>query len=588
MKKITLFFALMVTFFSFGQTPIITMIADGDCSGGTPKVVEIYADGTVDFSNYTLQKSANGGEFGSNLNLTELGTVTDEFVYLYKDGETDGGESIFAAEFPSATNTLATTSDAVNFNGDDAIRIILDSDSSVVDQYGNEEDGTGTAWEYKDGYAKRNNGSTPNGAFVVTDWTFNNSALDGQGSCQSATIFQDVIDIATYETTGEGGDAALIITSPANDNIFSPSTTEVTIEFAVSNFTISSSATENNGDGYVQYSTDNGATYINKFDAENIVLAELEAGTYSVMIQLVDNDGNELDPAVEDMVTFTIASLNEVSTIAELRAGNGDDYYKLTGEAVITYLRDTRNQKYIQDDTAAILIDDAAGMITGEYNMGDAIQNITGTLSDYNGILQFVPSEDIAAAVSTGNTVAPQIITIAEFNTNYEDYESELIAFENITVSDITDGNGTFQSAKSYEISNGNETSILRTNFSEADYIDSALPTSTINLVGLGAEFNQTAQIYPRNSNDIDANLATKANAKTNFSLYPNPAKGQVTIQTESTNAIQVQVFDILGKQVIAKKVSNGSLNISSLNAGIYLVKVSQNGVASTKKLIVK
>jgi len=32
----------------------------------------------------------------------------------------------------------------------------------------------------------------------------------------------------------------------------------------------------------------------------------------------------------------------------------------------------------------------------------------------------------------------------------------------------------------------------------------------------------------------------------------------------------------------------NGNLNVSTLNAGVYLVKVTQNGVSSTKKLIVK
>ena len=52
MKKITLLFTLMISMISLGQTPIITMISDGDCYGGTPKVVEIYAQGTVDFSNY--------------------------------------------------------------------------------------------------------------------------------------------------------------------------------------------------------------------------------------------------------------------------------------------------------------------------------------------------------------------------------------------------------------------------------------------------------------------------------------------------------------------------------------------------------
>jgi len=51
MKKLYfLMVAIMVTSLSFGQSPIITIISDGDCSGGNPKMVEIYADGMVDFS----------------------------------------------------------------------------------------------------------------------------------------------------------------------------------------------------------------------------------------------------------------------------------------------------------------------------------------------------------------------------------------------------------------------------------------------------------------------------------------------------------------------------------------------------------
>ena len=60
MKKITLLTSLLlISIYAFAQTPVITMIADGDCTGGTPKVVEIYADGTVDFSQYTMQNQTN-------------------------------------------------------------------------------------------------------------------------------------------------------------------------------------------------------------------------------------------------------------------------------------------------------------------------------------------------------------------------------------------------------------------------------------------------------------------------------------------------------------------------------------------------
>lgn len=194
MKKLYFLYLLLVSTTLLGQAPIITMISDGDCSGGQPKVVEIYASGTVDFSNYSLEKSANGGAFGGALSLAPLGVLTDEFAYVHYD------DVAFGTEYPNATNTLATTAQAVNFNGDDAIRIV-DGGSNVIDQYGEEVDGTGTAWEYMDGYAKRLDQETPNGgAFDPANWNINNGALNGLGTCQGGTdTYETIIGTGSFQ-----------------------------------------------------------------------------------------------------------------------------------------------------------------------------------------------------------------------------------------------------------------------------------------------------------------------------------------------------------------------------------------------------
>lgn len=46
MKKLyTLLLSLGATF-GFAQTPVLTAVVDGPCTGGYPKVCEIYANGT--------------------------------------------------------------------------------------------------------------------------------------------------------------------------------------------------------------------------------------------------------------------------------------------------------------------------------------------------------------------------------------------------------------------------------------------------------------------------------------------------------------------------------------------------------------
>jgi hypothetical protein len=73
------------------------------------------------------------------------------------------------------------------------------------------------------------------------------------------------------------------------------------------------------------------------------------------------------------------------------------------------------------------------------------------------------------------------------------------------------------------------------------------------------------------------------------FKVYPNPSNtGFVNIKSNQMGAVQAQVFDMLGKQMIDTTVVNERLEVSSLNAGIYIVKLTQNDRTTTKKLILQ
>ena len=85
----------------------------------------------------------------------------------------------------------------------------------------------------------------------------------------------------------------------------------------------------------------------------------------------------------------------------------------------------------------------------------------------------------------------------------------------------------------------------------------------------------------------IDGILGLGDNNQNQFSIYPNPANGYVNITSQTSGDKNVAVFDILGKRVINTTVSE-RLDISNLTSGMYLVKITQNGVSSTKKLVVR
>ena len=93
--------------------------------------------------------------------------------------------------------------------------------------------------------------------------------------------------------------------------------------------------------------------------------------------------------------------------------------------------------------------------------------------------------------------------------------------------------------------------------------------------------------MYVRSLADIT--LTTGQFSLSEFSISPNPAKRNfVNITSTGSGAIQANVFDILGKQVINATVANGRLDVSPLNTGVYIVKLTQGAATTTKKLIIQ
>ena len=68
------------------------------------------------------------------------------------------------------------------------------------------------------------------------------------------------------------------------------------------------------------------------------------------------------------------------------------------------------------------------------------------------------------------------------------------------------------------------------------------------------------------------------------ISIYPNPTSDIVYIEGNYTQ-LKVDVYDILGKQVMKESISN-SIDISQLEKGIYILQLSDGVKLSTRKII--
>ncbi|NRD19153.1 T9SS type A sorting domain-containing protein [Winogradskyella eckloniae] len=395
----------------------------------------------------------------------------------------------------------------------------------------------------------------------------------------SAVVYWDDFSFVEQAVTTP----TLTITSPADGDIIDPGTTSVNLSVSVLNFSVG--ATSGGFDGHIHW-TVNGAAQPMKYDTNDETIAVANGGTYVVYMELVDNSHTPISPAVNTTITFSVASENQVADITALRAGTVGSFYELTGEAIISYIvtEGTRNQKYIQDGGAGILIDDTAGTLSTVFNIGDGITGLTGELTEYAGTLQFVPSENIAAASSTGTVLTPIVVSASELINNGEVYESRLITLNNVTFSDT----GSFTDNTNYDVADGADVTVARVAFGDEDIIGTAIPTTVSSITGLGGEFNGVYQIFPRYASDIAAPLSVNNFNANTFSLYPNPTNtGSVSISSTNNEVIAVQVFDILGKEVKNQTLTNNTLNVSNLISGVYIVKITQNNASTTKKLVI-
>ena len=558
MKKITFFVLALMASFSFAQG--LEDFANSNATGS-------YSDDSFVGNNgitwtYVASRDANGDENSSGINLPALmlrrvsdnskitsstisGGIGDFSMKLYK-GFTGGGDrqvEVFingisvgtSQPFDDFTEQTFSVSD-INVGGDIIIEIVNITPKQVII-----DDISWTAFA---------------GAPTPTL-----SVVDAEPSGSTTTVAPSELD-------------------------------QIELEFNVANFAVGT-------DGYISWEISNvtdGVTHqagdLLDLNNQPIQITPFEGGKqYVLTAVLKDNNDVELtNPEANYTLTANAIGYVEVADLAALRNGATDGtFYKVTGEAVLTYQQSFRGQKYVQDASAGILIDDDPGAITSTYNVEDGITGLSGTLNSFNGMLQFNPDTDPGAATSTGNTVNPQILTISEFNTNFENYEGELVAFENVTFT-TADGVITFDNGDAYPIEDAGQNSTLVEALFKLAYTGDIVPTNTVNVAGLaGEENNGEYRIYPRD-NDIDVTLSNTSFTNSDVVLYPNPVKGNlVNISISNANTFTVEVYNVLGKQVLKQTANNSAqLNTASLKSGVYLVKITEGNQSLTKKLVVQ
>jgi hypothetical protein len=272
----------------------------------------------------------------------------------------------------------------------------------------------------------------------------------------------------------------------------------------------------------------------------------------------------------------------QVANLLALRAGTVGAKYKVTGQVVITFKQNHRSQKYVQDGSAAILIDDNNGVITTNYNIGDGITGLTGTLVNNSGMLQLTPTADPGAASSTGNALVPEVRTLASLTSADQ---AKLVKIENVSFAGAT---GNFATSTNYNLSSANGAGVFRTSFFDADYIGTPVPTAAQNLTVLVNQYLTTIQVTARSLADFELYTSVPGIEFSGVSIYPNPFRDHIRV----ANLEQVEKVRLVNStgQVIAEfNGVDGDIEIgtSGLKSGLYFIQLlGKNGSQHIQKLI--
>src|SRR5690554_6230573 len=230
--------------------------------------------------------------------------------------------------------------------------------------------------------------------------------------------------------------------------------------------------------------------------------------------------------------------------------------------------------KQIVDGTGMYANMVAAGDITGDGAMdivfASNADNEVAWFENLDGLGNFGPKH-----VLSNNVIGATAVYIADLDndgdmdvlaTSVEVYGGEVVWFENL------DGQGNFSEKKVIS------TEVMSPYSAIAADIDG---DGDMDVVSASQNDNKIA--WYRNET-----LGVDDFQENDFMIYPVPSKDRVFIDSELDNIRQITVFDMLGQSVLQLEGDHREMDISQLQAGMYVVSIKTDPGIVSKKIIKK
>ena len=460
-----------------GQMPPSDLMSTANRSLVQTWITELAPDNSLFFSEYAEGSSNNKyleiyNGTGSTINLDNYAfpsasndvTTPGEYEYWnsFTSGATIASGDVYIIAHPQADASILDLADQTHqylSNGNDGYAIVMGTESSysVIDWIGNWDANPGVGWDV----AGVTNGTMDHTLVRKSTVTSGNTDWSTSAGTTTDNSGWIVLDEDTWAYLGshphpelETNNPVISITSPTNSaTLYSP---DVTVSFAVSNFTVAASG----GDGHIHYSLDGGSTVM-QYTVDDIELTGLSATDHSFIIWLVDDSHTSLDPHVADTVAFTIEEeSDDITLIYDIQSGSFSDGTPVTVRGIVT----AGTGETPDAGGSSIYIQDGQGQYSGinvyapdhTVSRGDSIE-VVGTTKEYYGKTEIDNVTDISILGTGYSLPDPEILTLAQ--ADWEPWEGVLIQVQSVTVSnddagygewEVSDGTNTFRIDNSY------------------------------------------------------------------------------------------------------------------------------------------
>ncbi|MBP5710136.1 MAG: T9SS type A sorting domain-containing protein [Bacteroidales bacterium] len=333
-------------------------------------------------------------------------------------------------------------------------------------------------------------------------------------------------------------------------------------------------------------------TSILKSDLENgydmpITFAPTAPNVYTAILTIGNTHTTLIGNCIDLIEIATLAELREKAPATNLDSAIADNiFYKYTGKGLITSYG---SNKYgymsmtIQDETAAIMVYDQKGDFIGNLAKGQLITDLIGTLTNYYGIIELIPTKVITVddPFADESQVVAKELTMAQLKDNdyMKDLQSQLVVVKSATIT----SNGTFEVNKKYVVNAGGTTdSILFTMYQDADFIGQAIPNWLSSLNGIVYFTYGKYVIIPRNMNDIVG--IDEINAGFNVEVYPNPVVNE--LHFNGIDPTSVEIYSAAGTKVATYGNLKNVVPMGTLSSGTYFVRFVTDNGSAVKKIV--